>query len=160
MTEQTRTINHSLTVNAPLETVFRAFTVADDMASWWPSAVESDPRPGGKFKYTFENIAPSDPIQFREGVYLDVKPDQQVRFPWIIPGMEPSTTVNVQLTAADGGTTVNLAHTGWPTVAEMDEVFQMHDMGWQAFLNNLKIVLEGGQDIRPSKMGMKTVASH
>jgi hypothetical protein len=31
----------------------------------------------------------------------------------------------------------------------------MHDAGWAAYLGNLKTVLEGGKDVRPSVLGMK-----
>ena len=156
MSDETRTSTQSITVDAPVDRVFKAFTVAEEMMRWWPSKVESDPRTGGEFKYTFENNPEDAPTHTRAGQYLEVAPNERISYPWIIPGMEPDTHVMVAFSAADSGTMVTVIHSGWPAVEEADEVFEMHDKGWAGFLQNLKIVLAGGEDIRPTVMDMKT----
>ena len=156
MNDQSRTSTQSITVDAPIEKVFSYFTVAEEMMRWWPTKVESDPRTGGHFKYTFENNPADAPVHVREGDYIEVVDNERLSYPWIIPGMEPATQVTVEFSADDAGTTVTVIHSGWPTEAEADEVFQMHDQGWAGFLQNLKNVLSGDEDIRPTAMDMKT----
>ena len=159
MTDETRTINQSIVVNAPVETIYKAFTDAREMERWWPSKVESEPRTGGSFKFTFENKPADAPIHVRDGTYTNVVHNEQISYPWIIPDFPPVTLVDVNFSSEDDSTTVNLTHSGWPTGAETDEIFSMHDQGWGGFLSNLKIVMEGGVDIRPTAMDMKTAAA-
>ena len=64
----------------------------------------------------------------------------------------------IEFSADSGETVVTLEHSGWPSDEASDEVFSMHEQGWGGFLQNLKIVFEGGQDIRPTAMKMKTKA--
>ena len=158
MTDESRTINQAMTLNMSLESVFKAFTDADEMMRWWPSQVESDPRTGGQFKFTFENNPADAPVHVREGAYVNMVENEQISYPWNIPGFPPVTMVEVNFSSAGDSTTVDLTHSGWPTGAETDEIFTMHDQGWAGFLQNLKIVMEGGEDIRPTAMDMKTAA--
>ena len=159
MTDETRAINQSITVNAPVEAIFKAFTNAREMERWWPSKVESDPRTGGSFKFTFENNPEDAPAHVRAGDYLEVVQTERIKYPWNIPGMEPATQVEVRIAATGEGTSATVIHSGWPAAEELNEVFEMHDQGWGGFLNNLKIVMEGGEDIRPTAMDMKTTAT-
>ncbi len=64
-----RSIENSVTIKASPEAVFRALTEGKELARWFPSSAESDPRPGGAFKFTFKNEnAQHDHV--REGKYL------------------------------------------------------------------------------------------
>jgi len=151
-----RSIHQSVRVQASLAEIFKAFTDAEQLERWWPSAVESDPKTGGSFKYTFAYLDPTQPVHERAGQYTSVLPGQSVAYPWNIPGMEPSTNVTIQFSSEGAETVVALEHTGWPADEAANEVFEMHDKGWAGFLNNLKAVYEGSEDIRPAAMGMKT----
>ena len=151
-----RTINQSIRVEASLETIFKAFTDANEMERWWPTSVESDPTVGGSFKFEFDSLDDTEPIQVRAGAYTNVVANESIAYPWNIPGMEPDTDVAIKFNAEGNETVVDLTHTGWPSDAAADEVFDMHDQGWGAFLQNLKMVYEGGTDIRPGMMKMKT----
>lgn len=153
-----RTINQSIRVQASLGAIFKAFTEAGEMERWWPSAVESDPKTGGSFKYSFETLDPSVPVEERAGKYTSVVPNQSISYPWNIPGLEPSTNVAIEFSADGGETVVTLEHSGWSSDEASNGVFSMHEQGWGGFLQNLKIVFEGGQDIRPTAMKMKTKA--
>ena len=151
-----RSINQSVRVQAPLAEIFKAFTDAEQMERWWPSAVESDPKTGGSFKYTFAYLDPAEPAHERAGQYASVVPGQSIAYPWNIPGMEPSTNVAIQFSSDGDETVVALEHTGWPADEAANEVFEMHDKGWAGFLSNLKVVYEGGDDFRAAAMKMKT----
>jgi uncharacterized protein YndB with AHSA1/START domain len=153
-----RSIDLSVVVKASPEAVFRALTDARELERWFPSTAESDPRPGGAFRYTFTNQnAQHDHV--REGRYLEVVPLRKVSYPWHMAPGEAPTTVEFTVIGGAGETTVSLVHSGWATDPAVDQAFQMHVQGWGFFLQNLKAVLEGGRDERAARMGMKTGAS-
>jgi uncharacterized protein YndB with AHSA1/START domain len=152
-----RTITLTRTIEATPATVFRALTDADELARWWTSSSESEPRTGGLFSYRFEFDDPSRNHTY-EGVYHDVAADERVSYPWQTSLGE--TTVDVQLRPRGDATELALAHTGWGSDAAAEEAVEMHEQGWSFFLDNLKSYLEGGADLRVGgPMGQKTPAT-
>lgn len=159
MSDETRTIRQSITINAPAATIFKAFTDAGELIRWFPTEAESNPQPGGKFKYFFDNPTNPEQTHTYEGTYIEILPDQRIAYPWNMAPDKPITTVEINLGQADEGTLVSLDHRGWPIASEANEVFQRHDQGWQFFLENLKKVLEENVDERASLMGMRTTGA-
>ena len=159
MTEQTRTIQQSVTINAPGDAVFKALTDANELIRWFPTTAESDPRTGGNFKYFIDNPSHPERTHIREGTYLEVNAHQKLHYPWHMPEIESTTEVAFTVEGHGSSTHVALVHGGWPTSTEMDETVQMHTDGWQFFLQNLKAVLEGGQDQREKVTGMRTTVA-
>jgi len=152
---KTRTIEQSVTIKASPEMVFKAITDARELARWFPSTAESDPRPGGAFKYTFKNEnAQHDHV--REGRYLEVVPTKMVRYPWHMSPGDTPTTVEFTLASAGKETTLSLIHSGWGMGSELDNTVEMHVKGWGFFLQNLKSYVEEGKDQRAAALGMKT----
>ena len=152
---KTRSIENAVTIKASPEAVFKALTDARELAKWFPSAAESDPRPGGAFRFTFKNEnAQHDHV--REGKYLEVVSGKKVRYPWHLSPGDAPTTVEFTLSPRGGDTTLTLLHSGWGTGSELDNTVEMHTKGWGFFLQNLKSVLEEGKDGRAAMLGMKT----
>jgi uncharacterized protein YndB with AHSA1/START domain len=146
----TRTFEHSLTVDAPRDRVFGALTDADELKRWWITDGISEPRPGGRFRYEWKMAdAANDHVQ--EGTYDEVVDGERVVFPWSGPGGE--SRVTFALAQSNGGTQVSLIHAG---ISAQDE-FERYEQGWRGFLANLKSVLEGGADNRAA-MGVQTLA--
>jgi uncharacterized protein YndB with AHSA1/START domain len=152
----TRTIELETTVDASPDAVFRALTDAGQLARWFPSSAESDPRTGGAFSYRFEFDDASRDHTYT-GEYLEVTSDSAVRYPWQT-GLGP-TEVAFTLEPAGGATRVRLAHSGWGQGGDWDESVEMHRQGWGGFLENLKAYLERGEDTRVRMLGMKTPAT-
>ena len=150
-----RTIELETTVQAPPETVFRALTDAGELARWFPSSAESDPRPGGAFTYRFEFDDASRNHTY-SGRYLELVPGGHVAYPW--QGALGETRVDIRLEPAAEGTLVRLVHSGWGEGAAWDESLALHRQGWRGFLDNLKSFLERGKDARAELMGMRTPA--
>ena len=150
MTNQSREIKIRVTINAAAEVVFKSLTHAEELEGWFPRAVESDPRPGGKFKFTFDDDEDPHKHHVREGAYREVIANRKLSYPWHVPEMNSTTEVQFALQENGPQTTVTLVHSGWPAVPEMDAAVKMHDEGWRFFLQNLKTVLEGGADQRSS----------
>lgn len=152
-----RMIELTRTIEAPPSTVFRALTDAGELARWWTSSSESEPRTGGWFSYRFEFEDESRNHTY-EGAYHDVTANERVSYPWQTSLGE--TTVEVQLQPHGNGTELTLTHWGWGSDDAAGEAVEMHEQGWGFFLDNLKSHLEGGRDLRVGgPMGQRTPAT-
>jgi uncharacterized protein YndB with AHSA1/START domain len=152
---ETRTIEQTVTVDAPRDEVFRALTDTGALKRWWITDGSSEPRTGGRFRYEWRMADPaSDHVQ--EGAYAEVVEGERVAYPWSA-GPAGDTSVTFALADAGGGTRVTLTHAGFSADPQHADVHDRHDQGWQGFLANLKSVLEGGPDNRGA-MGVKTLA--
>jgi uncharacterized protein YndB with AHSA1/START domain len=137
-------------IAAPRAEVFRALTEPAVLDTWWTTSSESDPRPGGAFRYTWE-FEDASRNHVQSGAYHAVEDGRSVSYPWEAGG---ETTVTFRLEDAGDGTRLTLEHTGFSD----DEAREHHDQGWGGFLNNLKSVMAGGQDQRAQMMGLKVRA--
>jgi uncharacterized protein YndB with AHSA1/START domain len=144
------TIEITKQIGAAPERVFRALTDADELARWFPSSAESDPRTGGDYVLRFDFDDESRNHTYA-GQYDEVT-RERVRYPW--NGVFGDTTVEFTLRPSDGGTEVGLVHSGWTDQAA--ESRDLHDQGWRFFLDNLERYLTGGGDQRGGPFGMRT----
>ena len=127
-------------IAAPRERVFELFTVPERLVEWWPEAVTLDAREGGELHLEFGqgNV---------DGTITRFEPPSALAFTWVrdaAPDIE--THVEVELTELeDGGTRVELRHTGWEAVPEEHaaEWRDIHEAGWNHFLGCLKDLAEG-----------------
>lgn len=146
-------IKQSIVVKGSREKVFSALIKADELMRWFPSSVESDPRPGGKFRYEWHFQDPSQ-NGAQEGAYQEVIRGEKLSYPW--EAGNQSTMVEFRLADVDGGTKVDLSHSGWGPGQESEEVREMHAGVWSGYLNNLKLYIEKGEDQRAAIMDQIT----
>lgn len=147
-------IKQSIRIKSPKARVFNALTSGQELMRWFPSRVESDARPGGKFKFVFEfNAAEQNGTQ--EGAYIATTPNEKFSYGWTVKPSGLATTVSISLTETDGETTVNLVHSGWPDNPEGEKMRDGHAGPWSFYLPNLKAYLEIGADERAAKLGQK-----
>lgn len=128
-------------IAAPRERVFELFTTPEELVRWWPDAVDFEPREGGRMRLEFEGRGDVS------GTVTRFDPPGALGFTWI-RGVAPDvvTQVDVELTALDnGGTRVELRHTGWENVPEeqVEEWRAIHEGGWNHFLGCLRDLAEG-----------------
>lgn len=127
----------SIEIAAAPETVFGHLTTEAGMAAWMGQHAVLDPQAGGMFAV---DIA-GHPIR---GRYLHVEHPTRVVVSWGVAGSEDlpagASTVEFRLTSIDGGTRVDLTHSGLPET-ELDG----HADGWEHFLPRLATASPGGE---------------
>jgi uncharacterized protein YndB with AHSA1/START domain len=149
-----RAIELSTTIDASPEAVLRALTDAGELARWFPSEAESDPRTGGPYSYRFEFEEDTSRNHTYAGEYREVS-SGRVAYSWQTAA--GPTEVDFRIAPGGDGTEVRLVHSGWD--AHDDDAVEEFRQGWGFFLDNLKSYLERGEDERASKMGMRTPAA-
>ncbi len=128
------TITVETTVNAPVETVWAAWTEPEHIVKWnaasddWhtPSA-QNDLRVGGKFRCRMEAKDKSMGFDF-EGEYTEIIPHQKIAY-----SMGDDRNVVVEFVAESSSTTVRETFTAEPTHSLEDQ-----RAGWQSILENFR----------------------
>jgi uncharacterized protein YndB with AHSA1/START domain len=125
----------SIEIAAPPQTVFEYLTTNAGMTAWMGQYADLDPRPGGLFATDIAGHA-------IRGRYIAVEPPTRIVISWGMVGSDDlppgASTVEFHLTAVDGGTRVELTHSGLPEVA-----LPGHVDGWRHFLPRLAIAAPG-----------------
>lgn len=125
-------IDFELDIEAPAATVFQLFTEPDGLTRWMVREAEVDLRPGGRFRWVYEN----GDVVVGEFISIEAPVRLSFRYGWEHPAdrdVPPdSTLVVVTLSERDGTTRFRLVHTGLPA-ARVSE----HRMGWQWFVGRL-----------------------
>jgi len=147
-------VKQTVVIKSPQEVVFRALTNADELIRWFPTRVESDPRPGGKFKFAWE-FANASENGSQAGEYVEVVPNSMLSYTWQADTIP--TLVSIQLSEANGETTLDLDHASLQEGADGDKLHEMHANQWGFFLMNLKGYLEAGMDMRKEKLNQITL---
>lgn len=133
-------IDYSIRIEAPAATVFAMLTEADLLTEWMAREAEVDRRPGGTFRWVYEN----GDVVLGQIVEIDAPRRVVMDYGWEEPasrGVPPgSTKVEITLEEVDGATILRLVHLGLPA-AQVDA----HRGGWEFFLARLASRLEGQQ---------------
>jgi uncharacterized protein YndB with AHSA1/START domain len=127
-----------LRLDAAPSVVFAFLTDPKRYVRWQGVRAELDARPGGVYRVWMDD----DTVAV--GEYLEVSPPTRVVFTWgwegdplLPPG---SSTVEIELTPENGGTTLALRHSGLPD----GDSAMMHEEGWRFFTSRLAIAASGG----------------
>jgi uncharacterized protein YndB with AHSA1/START domain len=155
-----RTLQKRLGIRAPAATVFQALSDAVELSRWFPTTAETDPRPGGAYRFRFESTDHPERSHTREGTFLDVLPNKRLSYTWHAPlgsppgeGPAPETKVEFALTEKGGTTELVLTHSGFGYGPDWDRSFEGHSEGWAFFVTNLRSYLERGVDARTPAPG-------
>jgi uncharacterized protein YndB with AHSA1/START domain len=154
MSEHNSFIKQSVAIKSPRNQVFNALTQADELMRWFPTRSESDPRPRGRYKLTWE-FANANENGSQEGEYVEVIPNEKVSYTWTADDIP--TLVTFDLNEADGETIVDLEHSTDQAGADTKKLHDDHANQWGFFLMNLKGYLEAGADLRNEKLNQITM---
>ncbi len=130
------TIHASITIEAPIERVYRALTEGSEIVQWWGSDTTyrttewtSDVRVGGK--WLAKGTGANGPYQVG-GEFLSVKPPYEIVQTW-----EPSwdaghvTTLTYRLEHVSKGTRLTIHHEGF---SDRPDMGREHTQGWSLVL--------------------------
>ena len=132
------TIRKSIRVQRPPEIAFTIF--CEGIGEWWPKGASFkgnridiiiEGRVGGRFleRYT-------DGSEYELGRVIAYQPPALVAFTWRAPSWEASTQVEIRFRPEDGGTRVELEHSGWEQSPKIQETRKNYDAGWTAILEH------------------------
>jgi uncharacterized protein YndB with AHSA1/START domain len=124
------------TIQARREEVFRAFTHATLLRDWLSHTAHTDPVQGGHIFLRWNSGHHS------AGTYLLLDEPAALEFTWEGWQDLAAGRVRVELAEVDGATTLRLVHSGAGDAADGMA------RAWEASLENLKSVVETGQDLR------------
>ena len=141
----TRAIRKTVTVNAPVEDVWEAWTTAEGARTFFGADARIELKPGGAYEIYF-NAEEREGLRGSEGCkVLAFRRPQFLVFSWNAPPEIPTirkskmkTRVEVRLESAGDRTDVSLTHSGWGTGADWDETFDYFERAWDVVLSRLK----------------------
>jgi uncharacterized protein YndB with AHSA1/START domain len=146
--EPTTVLHVTRTFAAPRERVFRAWTEPEAVRRWFgvelnrPQSVESDLRPGGRYRYTFKRPL-TGRIAHCVGTYLEVEPPQRLvyTFGWEgVPLIDAVGESKVTVDFRERGDSTEVALT-----QELIDKFRFrsyHSYGWNRSMAALKRYLQ------------------
>lgn len=134
------TLQITRTFPAPRETVFRAWTVPEELTKWWgpqgystPSA-QIDLRVGGTYRIAMRKDPDGD-VFYLTGTYREIRPPEKLVYTWRWEA-EPElgeTTVTVEFGDLGTSTQVLLTHELFPT----EKACEDHRRGWSSSFDRL-----------------------
>ena len=130
---------------APVEKVFKAFTDADAMASWFPPygfvcKVQSmDLKIGGNYKMTFINFTTGNGHSFG-GEYLEIIPNELIKYTYQFddPNLPGQMITTIELKRVICGTELFATQEGIPEAIPTEMCY----LGWQESFDKLKRLVE------------------
>lgn len=143
MTTQAATFELEMTrfIRAPRDKVFEAFTDEAAMAAWHcprglsVGEVSADARVGGRYRITM--VTKDGVVHGSGGIYQVIERPSFLAYTWAWDGegeaASRTTLIEVTLTEKDGGTQLQMRHTGFPDAAVRDD----HHQGWTSVFNRL-----------------------
>jgi uncharacterized protein YndB with AHSA1/START domain len=135
----TRGIDLDVTIDAPLDEVWKALATGEGLRRWFPFDARVDARPGGELWLSW------GPGMEGAGPLAVCEPGRRIG--WIEPRpAEDSEAVEIavefQLEARGGQTVVRVVHSGFGTSASWDGEVDSISRGWAVYLRGLKFSLE------------------
>lgn len=135
-------IERTIEVSSPIEAVWEALTVADELNQWFGDSAEVDLRPGGVIRFGWTEY--NDTVA---GVIEEVNEPTTFSYQWEAgadaEGQMWTTKVTFTLAEADGVTTVTVRETGLSLLP--DELYgrtlEENSSGWAAEMGDLAALL-------------------
>lgn len=139
---ETHTIQISITVTAPREQVYQAFSSSVGWEHWFSDYAEVAPIVPGRLFFFWQSG------HHASGVFKEIQENEGLTFTWQGRGEDRETEVTVNLNTAGEGTQVEITHTGLGSGEAWEHIRSTLQSSWESSLENLKSVLETGLDQR------------
>jgi uncharacterized protein YndB with AHSA1/START domain len=135
-------LKFKLRIAAPLSEAYSTFSNGTAFCEWLCDVAQVDARLGGHLYLWWESG------YFVNGEYVELTPDEKIVFSWHGAGEPGATRVKIGFKSDPKGTSVVLAHQGMGEENAWKKPRQAFKQSWKRALDNLKSVLETGQDLR------------
>ena len=141
---QERLIMKSVTVKAPVEEVWKAWSTSEGIRSFFAPDARVEARPGGPFEVYINPYARPGLKGADDMVVLAVQDNAMISFTWNAPphlaeARRQRTSVVVRMKpAGDGATEVRLTHGGWGDGGQWDQAYDYFDKAWGNVLASLQ----------------------
>jgi len=148
MSGQSRSLTFEQTVPASPDAVYRAFTNATALREWFCDVATTIPREGGRCYFAWHDGG------YSSGAFVRLVPEETVAFSWHGRNEPAASEVEINLSAENGGTAVQVAHSGLGTGPLWEEVVPALEQAWSFGLKNLSSVFDSGADLRLTERPM------
>lgn len=134
-------LNKSIILKAPPERVWAFLTQADLLATWFHKG-GCNLEEGGKYKIETNSIGKEGQTMIWGDVLVADRPNKLVHTFTHPMLQEKNTVCTWTLTSIEGGTLLNLVHTGFELVEDVTfEMTSAHDKGWDEHFLRLRMVV-------------------
>lgn len=132
------------TINASADLIYRAFTSASALREWLCDVSITNPSEGGWIYLAWYRGYSA------HGHFTKLVPNQAVSFSWIGEGEPDWSRVDISINPIDGQNTYSVVveHSGIGKEPEWADSHKEISRGWEKSLENLKVTLEKGYDLR------------
>lgn len=139
----TQQIFKTATVDRPIEAVWQLWTTSEGLKSFFGYDNTFELVPGGPFEIYFDEEAPVGEKGSETCKVLSYLPYKMLSFSWNAPPEQGFVRNNPYKTwvvlqfevKAEGITTVNLHHLGWPEGDAWDEAYRYFEIAWGKVLS-------------------------
>lgn len=144
-------IQKEMTIDAPSNLVWQAWTVSGRITQWFAPSAVIEPIVGGKFELYF-NPENTDSMGTKGCKIISLIEGSLLEFEWKGPDLfaetmntgSELTRVTVELSGVNNRTNLVLKHEGWGETEEWNKAKEWHHMAWEQMLASLKSKLEAG----------------
>ena len=129
-------VEHSFEVAVPPSRAWQAFADGSERSKWEAIEYEIEPRPGGRLRWTLPGLE-------CQGRVVEAEPERLLRH---TEGSGPhsQTEVRVELATIEGGTRVQITHSGFGDDAAAERLVRSVTLGWAQAIADLILYLEQG----------------
>jgi uncharacterized protein YndB with AHSA1/START domain len=141
---QERMISKQVTVKAPLDAVWNAWTTTEGIKSFFAPDARIEARPDGPFEVYMNPFAQPGMKGADDMRVLGVQDRRMISYTWNAPphlaeARAQRTVVIVRFKPlGDAETQVSMAHVGWGDGGEWDKAYDYFDKAWGNVLANLQ----------------------
>ena len=139
----TRTLQHEIIIDAPVEAVWKAISDAEELTRWFVQEASIEPRVGGMLTFSWDG-------EEKGHNRIDAwEPNRKLRLtsmPFEMGAAKHDGTTPMvneyTIERRDGKTVLRLVNSGIPDTPEWDGFYNGIDSGWRSFLRTLRHYLE------------------
>jgi len=148
MTDAKLILTFTQAVDASPKDVYYAFATAQGWRDWFCDSARFEARPGGSYQLARNNG------WYAAGTVRECTRPERVALTWFGKGDPGPTDVTIELKGKDGGTTVELHHSGFGQGDDWQKAYEETSKVWQIGLENLESIFTSGEDLRITRRPM------